>query len=53
MLFLLEYLIYGHIHKWETIEVSTLTDADSGSVGTRYNLRCIKCGNIKMVDLIK
>ncbi len=52
MIRLIQWLIWGHIHKWNTIFNTRLTLVDSKMVGTRYILRCDHCGNIKKVDLI-
>ena len=47
---ILQLLIFGHFHKWETIRESSLTMGSE--VGARYILRCEKCGNIKRKDII-
>lgn len=40
-------------HEWETLRETRLTlTGDDGRVGTRYILRCTKCGNVKKEDLI-
>jgi len=51
MLGLIQLLFYGHIHKWEIYKTVRLTNR-RGSEGSRYTLRCEKCGNIKYKDLI-
>lgn len=53
MLRLIEWLIRGHIHEWETINVQRLNYSDDfGDNGTcsRYYLRCKKCGWVRKVD---
>jgi len=53
MLRLLELLIRGHIHEWETIDKRQLTWSDDlGGEGTcsRYYVRCKKCGWIRKID---
>lgn len=55
MIRLYEFIIYGHFHKWEIIESGKLSMSsmmESEATGTRYQLQCEKCGNIKKVDLI-
>ena len=52
MIRLLQLLFYGHIHKWKIIKTHELTMTGSKSTGTRHELQCEKCGNVKMVDLI-
>jgi hypothetical protein len=51
MINLIKLLIFGHIHKWETINSCTL-HSDFGARGTRHTLRCVKCGDIVKRDLI-
>lgn len=51
MLRLIQWLIFGHIHKWNT-EKNVPLERDDGAVGTRYLLRCTHCGNVKKKDLI-
>ena len=53
MLRLLEFLIRGHIHEWETTDERRLTYSDDfgdNGVCTRYYLRCKKCGWVRKVD---
>lgn len=53
MLRLLELLICGHIHEWETIGERRLTwsnDFGESGTGTRFYLRCRKCGWVRKVD---
>jgi hypothetical protein len=53
MLRLLELLIRGHIHEWETISARKLewsNDFNEHGTGTRYHLRCKKCGWVRKVD---
>ena len=49
---LFQFLIFGHIHKWETEKIQSLTVECSEAKGTRYILRCANCGKVKKVDLI-
>jgi hypothetical protein len=53
MIRLLQYILSGCFHKWETIDKGPFTwknDWSEGS-GTRYALRCEKCGEIKKKDI--
>ena len=53
MLRLLELLIRGHIHEWETVKQCKLEwSNDFGEMGTcdRFYLRCKKCGWVRKVD---
>jgi len=53
MLRLLELLLRGHIHEWETIDKKRLewtNDFGDNGIGTRYFLRCKKCGWVKKID---
>lgn len=52
MLRLLEWLIRGHVHEWETVKEKQLNWSDdfSNGTGTRYYLRCKKCGWVRHVD---
>lgn len=52
MIRLIQFLIFGHIHKWETESVDPLTTS-FGSRGDRYILKCKNCGNVKKVDLVQ
>lgn len=54
MLSLLQVLIFGHVHKWEIIEQNPYhhyvgTDKELVGIGTKFILRCSKCGNLKTV----
>ena len=51
MLRLIQLLIYGHIHKWATID-SRVLEGSYGARGHRYTLRCEKCGDIVKRDLL-
>lgn len=51
MLRLLQFLLFGHVHKWEELGRSKLTN-DFGGVGTRFICRCEKCGKPRKFDLI-
>ena len=53
MLRLLELLLRGHIHEWETIDQRQLEWSDDlGGIWrcTRYHVRCKKCGWIRKID---
>ena len=39
-------------HQWITISYCDLTKVNSSITGTRYTLRCQKCGWVKKRDLI-
>ena len=52
MIGLFQLLFYGHIHKWVTINRSELTMTDDDRRGVRVELQCLKCGEVKKVDLI-
>ena len=50
---LIGFLLSGCFHKWETIDkvpFSWNSDISRGN-GTRYTLRCEKCGEIKKKDV--
>jgi len=47
---LIEFLFSGCWHEWEIIREANVDWSDDfGSYGTyrKYDLRCIKCGNLK------
>jgi hypothetical protein len=53
MLRLIEFLIRGHIHEWETLGQRKLNWSDDfGGEGTcdRYIVRCKKCGWVRKID---
>lgn len=52
MLRLLQLIVFGHIHYYETVDTYNLSASKSTAVGTRYVLRCSKCGNVKFKDVI-
>ena len=52
MIYLLKLILFGHIHEWETVATCVLNTENSPIRGSRYTLRCKKCGHIKKVDLI-
>ena len=53
MIRLLQLLIYGHIHEWETLETRDLSvhHGIGSSTGIRYYLRCKKCCQVIKRDL--
>lgn len=53
MLRLLELLLRGHVHEWETLDQCKFRwSNDFGEEGTctRYYVRCGKCGWIRKID---
>lgn len=52
MWYLLLVLLFGHMHKWNTISEAKLTHINTGAVGTRYICQCEKCGKIVKRDMI-
>lgn len=55
MLWLLKFCVFGHVHKWETVREETLQMCKGEKVverGSRFTLRCEKCGDITKRDLI-
>ena len=46
MLRIIQYLIFGHIHKWVTIKTGELVDGGDVT-GLWYDLKCEKCGDVK------
>lgn len=51
MLKLIQIIIFGHVHTYEIIEKSVLTN-DSEERGTRIISRCSVCGKITSKDVI-
>lgn len=53
MIRLLQYMLSGCFHKWETVEKNSFSwdTMRSKGNGTRYTLRCEKCGTIKKKDI--
>jgi hypothetical protein len=53
MLKLLQLLIFGHIHKWIILGSGNIEHrSENGKVvGVYYNLKCEKCGNVKIKKL--
>lgn len=53
MIRLIQWLIWGHVHEWETMGKTTVfegTEKKDGRLprGTDYILKCKKCGDIKV-----
>lgn len=46
MLKLIQYLIFGHSHKWVIIKQGTAC-CRGKDIGTWYDLQCEHCGNVK------
>jgi hypothetical protein len=51
MLKLLQYIIFGHVHVWETQRHVELEGPDGG-LGSRAECKCKTCGAWKKFDLI-
>jgi len=52
---LIQFLIFGHVHNWETTDHISLDGTRDGKVvsnGSRFILRCTKCGIVKSVDIL-
>jgi len=47
MIRLIQFLIFGHIHKWNVLEKEKYTLDQGSHNGIQYNLQCEKCGNMK------
>ena len=50
---LIEFLLTGCWHEWEIIREAKLNwsnDFGEHGTGTRYVMRCNKCGNLKTYD---
>ena len=55
MLTILKFLIFGHVHKWETVETKVLEyKKRKGHLdrGSRVILKCSICGDYKHKDII-
>lgn len=56
MIRLLQYLIFGHVHEWETVSETVLKDRTSdggyGPVGQIKMLKCKNCGDWKCRKLV-
>jgi len=53
MIWLLQRLFFGHVHKWKIITQAPMTsgwDAKNRILGIRYTVQCEKCGAIKHKD---
>ena len=50
MINLFKWLIYGHIHKYEQVDVANLT-AEGRCIGKIYFMRCTKCGEMKSFEV--
>lgn len=55
MLRLLQWLTYGHIHKWKIIKQERLEweEGSSSGVCARYTLQCEHCGELRVWDARK
>ena len=52
MIRLLQWLIFGHVHKWKQVDRTALKMTDSDEVGTRVECVCERCGVHRKFDLI-
>lgn len=52
MVRLFQWLFFGHVHKWKTIETRELHVAETKSRGSRHIQQCEKCGIVVKRDLI-
>lgn len=56
MLKLLQLIFLGHSHQWKILTEAKLNEVNRAtgftSVGRRYTLQCVKCGDIKKKDMI-
>lgn len=55
MVWLLKFLVFGHVHRWKILSETPLTCTHKGMVldrGTRFHLQCEKCGDVMKRDLI-
>ena len=51
MLRLLQWLLFGHVHKW--VEKNRMRlDTDFGAVGVRVISECEHCGKFRKFDLV-
>lgn len=56
MLRLLQFLIFGHVHKYEIIDKGHVVDIDDDGrkcvYGNWYDLKCSHCGKVKRSSLL-
>jgi hypothetical protein len=50
MIRLLQWLIYGHCHKWKILEKVQVKSSDGERLWTRHYCQCETCGVIKSFD---
>ena len=51
MIRLMQWLVFGHCHKWKTIDQNSLV-ASANRRGTRFYQQCECCGKVVKRDLI-
>lgn len=51
MIRLLQFIIFGHIHKWKETGEARLVDGDRAVIGRRVFTVCEKCGAHRKWDL--
>jgi hypothetical protein len=51
MIRLIQWLIYGHIHKYEQVEAGNLT-REGKVFGKLYVMRCESCGKMKTFEVL-
>jgi len=51
MIKLIKWLIFGHVHKYEQVEVCELTTGDR-VIGKIYIMRCSSCGEMKKFEVL-
>lgn len=54
MIKLLQFLLFGHVHKWKIIARCPIEYEGWGTYykATRYTLQCETCGDIKAKDAV-
>lgn len=51
MMNLIKWLIFGHIHKFEEVQVLELNEQER-IIGKVYVMRCDKCGKMKTFEVL-
>lgn len=52
VIWILQWLFVGHVHKWKTIDERVLKGGGNGATGSRYIQQCERCGIVVKRDLI-
>lgn len=47
MIGFIQWLVYGHVHKYTTIKETTIVDENGSRLRSRFYVRCDHCGCIK------